>query len=113
MSPCNRNTREQENQSQRNTFRCVDLHKRAAGTLTQIAVPLLGFGLNQLDALPPLARLMKRTRGQTNYTFDSINERFGFIEVTWMAELSRVKAACLGLPSMKVCVIASAGLASL
>lgn len=73
MSPCNRNTGEQENRSQHNTFRCLDLHKGAAGTPTQIAVTLLAFGFEQLDALPPQ---------RANYTLDSINERFGLIEVT-------------------------------
>jgi len=47
------------------------------------------------------------------YTLDSINDRFGFIDVTWMLGLSRVRPGCLGLLSINVCAIAMAGLDSL
>lgn len=52
MSPCNRNTREQENLSQHNTVMSLDLHKHAAGTLTWIAVTRLGVGFEPPVALP-------------------------------------------------------------
>lgn len=48
-----------------------------------------------------------------HYTLDSMKERFGFMEATCMAGLSRVNAGCLALASMNACAMASAGLDSL